>query len=87
MGLVRKHIIIMSRNYVIIDQADVSSSDFSDVMESQDSLRYNVAGDKTFVKYEGAKPRFLYGKDTYTHSEIMAILATSPWNIPMPDED
>lgn len=85
MGLVRKHIIIMSRNYVIIDQADVSSFDFSDVMESQDSLRYNVAGDKTFVKYEGAKPRSLYGKDVYTHSEILTILAQSDWTAPHPE--
>ena len=80
----------MRRTYVIIDQADVADVDFSQVFEtSADTLRYNVTGDKTFVKYEGSKPRFLYGKDTYTHSEILAILATSAWSLPMPlpDED
>ena len=70
----------MSRTYVIIDQSDVADVDFSQVCEtSADTLRYNVAGDKTFVKYEGAKPSFLYGKDTYTHSQILTILDQSSW--------
>ena len=70
----------MSRTYCIIDQADVTDVDFSQVFEtSADTLRYNVTGDKTFVKYEGSKPRFLYGKDTYTHSQMMTILATDEW--------
>ena len=73
----------MSRTYCIIDQADVADVDFSQVFEtSAATLRYNVAGDKTFVKYEGTKPRFLYGKDTYTHSQIMTILATDEWTPP-----
>jgi hypothetical protein len=66
--------------YVIIDAADVADVDFSQVFEtSTATLRYNVAGTQTLVKYEGAKPRFLYGKDTYTHSEILVILATPAW--------
>ena len=71
----------MSKTYCIIDQADVADVDFSQVFEtSAETLRYNVAGDKTFVKYEGAKPRFLYGKDTYTHSQIITILSGSDWD-------
>ena len=78
----------MSKKYVILDSDEVPDIVFSEVFEtSADTLSYNSSGTQTFVKYEGANPRFLYGKDTYTHSEIMAILATSPWNIPMPDED
>ena len=77
----------MSRLYVIIDADEVSSVDFSQVFEtSADTLRYNLAGTQTFVKYEGNKPRFLYGKDTYTHSEIRAILATDEWTDPDPVE-
>lgn len=79
----------MSRKYVIIDADEVSSVDFSQVLEtSAQTLRYNVdpAGTKTFVKYEGNKPRFLYGKDTYTHSEILTILATDEWTDPNPPE-
>ena len=75
----------MSRTYCIIDASDVSSVDFSQVYEtSADTLRYNVDGDQTFVKYTGNKPRFLYGKDTYTHSQMLDILSTSAWTPPIP---
>ena len=77
----------MSKTYCIINASDVSSVDFSQVYEtSADTLRYNVAGDQIFVKYTGNKPRFLYGKDTYTHSQMVAILSQSEWNPPIPDE-
>ena len=77
----------MSKTYCIINASDVSSVDFSQVYEtSADTLRYNDAGDQTFVKYTGNKPRFLYGKDTYTHSQMVAILSQSEWNPPIPDE-
>ena len=64
-----------NRKYVIIDKDDVSSVDFSKVLEtSADTLRYSNDGNKTFVKYEGNKPSFLTGKTTYNHSEILAVL-------------
>jgi hypothetical protein len=75
----------MSRTYVIINDSDVSSVNFDQVCEtSVNTLRWSVnedgsQGTKTFVKYTGAKPRFLYGKETYTHSEILTILATDEW--------
>ena len=75
----------MSRNYVIIDADEVSTVDFSQVLEfSSETIRYNIAGDKTFVKYEGAKPRFLYGKEVYTHSQMLTILAGDDWSLPPP---
>lgn len=73
----------MSRNYVIIDASEVSSVDFDQVLEtSADTLRYNVAGTKTFVKFEGDTPSFLAGKTAYTHSEMLAILAGEEWTDP-----
>ena len=73
----------MSRNYVIIDASDVASIDFDQVLEtSADTLRYSLDNSKTFVKYEGNKPRFLYGKTAYTHSEILSILSGSDWTDP-----
>ena len=64
-----------NRKWVIIDKDDVSSVDFSKVMEtSADTLRYNNDESKTFVKYEGSQPSFLSGKTEYNHSEILAIL-------------
>lgn len=75
------------RQYVIINAADVSSVNFDDVLEtSGDTLRYNVAGDQTFVKYEGAKPRCLYGKETLSHSAMLTVLATEAWTAPMEEE-
>ena len=70
----------MSRKYCIIDADHVASVDFEQVFEtSAETLRYNNEETQTFVKYEGAKPRFLYGKDTYTHSQMLDILAGSDW--------
>ncbi len=74
----------MSRNYVIIDASEVSSVDFNQVLEtSASTLRYNIAGTKTFVKFEGDTPSFLAGKTQYTHSEILAILAGEEWTAPI----
>jgi hypothetical protein len=70
----------MSRNYVIIDASEVSSVDFDQVLEtSADTLRYNVAGTQTFVKFEGDTPSFLEGKTANTHSEMLEILAGEEW--------
>ena len=64
-----------NRKYVIIDKDDVSSVDFSQVLEtSADTLRYSTDDSQTFVKYEGTQPSFLSGKTEYNHSEILAIL-------------
>jgi hypothetical protein len=72
------------RQYVIINATDVSSVNFDAVLEtSGDTLRYNVAGDETFVKYEGPKPRCLYGKDTLSHSAMLTVLAGESWTTPM----
>jgi len=68
------------RTYCIIDSSEVNSVNFDPVAEtSADTLRYSIDGSKTFVKYEGSQPSFLSGKQEYTHSEILAILATDEW--------
>ena len=75
----------MSKTYVIINSSEVSSVNFSQVMEtSASTLRYNTEGDKTFVKFlsENATPLFLEGKTTYTHSEILTILNGEEWSNP-----
>ena len=70
--------------YVIINADEVDSVDFSKVDEtSADTIRYNVAGTKTFVKFDSdTTPSFLEGKTQYSHSEILAILATDEWTDP-----
>jgi hypothetical protein len=63
------------RKYVIIDKEEVSDINFAYVLEnSEETLRYNVDGTKTFVKFEGDTPSFLEGKATLTNEEILAIL-------------
>ena len=64
--------------YVIINASEVASLDFSKIQEtSSDALRYNNAGDKTFVKFEGITPSFLESKTHYTHVEILEHLKDS----------
>ena len=76
-----------NRQYVIINAEDVSTVNFDEVLEtSADTLRYNVAGDQTFVKYEGAKPRCLYGKDTLSHSAMLTVLQGEAWTETMEEE-
>ena len=65
----------MARKYVIINANEVSSVDFSKVLEtSADTLRYSNDNSKTFVKFRGGTPDFLDGKTQYTQAEIKAIL-------------
>ena len=71
-----------NRKYTIITKEEVSSVDFSQVLEtSANTLRYNNDGTKTFVKFEGDTPSFLNGKTQYTHDEILAELGKSEWII------
>ena len=71
------------RQYVIINTDELSTINFEHVLEtSVDTLRYNVAGDQTFVKYEGAKPRCLYGKDALSHSAMLTVLEDESWTSP-----
>jgi hypothetical protein len=73
------------RNYVIIDASEVSSVDFNQVLEtSADTLRYNLAGTQTFVKYEGDTPSFLEGKTALDRSEMLTILANEEWSADAP---
>ena len=69
------------RNYVIIDASEVSSVDFNQVLETSPStLRYNLAGTQTFVKFDGDTPSFLEGKTALDRSEMLAVLATEDWS-------
>ena len=72
------------RQYVIINTDELSTINFDHVLEtSVDTLRYNIAGDQTFVKYEGSKPRCLYGKDTLSHDAMLTVLADESWTAPV----
>lgn len=70
--------------YVIYNMIDVSNIDFSQVEEtSLDTLRLSVNGTKTVLKFIGETPSFLVGLQQYTHSEILAVMATAEWTTPI----
>tara|TARA_R100001509_G_scaffold122586_1_gene76424 strand:- start:2 stop:235 length:234 start_codon:yes stop_codon:yes gene_type:complete len=69
-----------NKTYVILDVSDLEEFDFSDVLNvSKDYLRYNLAGDKALLKYEGNTPESLKDKVKYTHEEILTIVNGSDW--------
>tara|TARA_R100001594_G_scaffold14471_2_gene30801 strand:- start:32512 stop:32754 length:243 start_codon:yes stop_codon:yes gene_type:complete len=64
-----------NRKYVIFDTAEVSSINFSEVIEkSPETLRYSIDNSQTILKFTGDTPSFLTGETQYTHSEICAII-------------
>ena len=68
------------KTFVILNTDELGIVNFDQVAEiSAEYCRYSVDGTKTFVKYIGDQPSFLSGKTEYTHSEILAILATDEW--------
>ena len=70
----------LNRKYIIINASEVSSIDFSKVLEKNTGdLRYNNDKDKTFVKIEGTTPSFLEGKQLYDYEGIMDILNSPTW--------
>ena len=74
----------MSRTYTVFNTSELDSVDYSQVLEtSRDTVRTSIDGTKTFVKYEGLEPSSVTALTTtsgsYTHSEILALLATDEW--------
>lgn len=77
-----------NRRYVVIPVSEIVNVDFTQVLETApNTCRYSVDGDKTFVKYDGEQPSSIssiVGKSQeYTHEEILAVLATEEWSLPI----
>ena len=63
------------KKYVIIEKSYVDSIDFQQVIEtSKATLRYNLDGTKTIIKFIGDVPSFLDGETIHSHSEILEII-------------
>ena len=80
---------IENRRWVIFDTSETGSIDYSQVMQtSSETLRLNLSGSKTFVKYEGTQPSSVASlttkSDEYTHSEILNVLTGSEWRREIP---
>lgn len=76
-----------SLTYCIIDSKDVDYINFEEVRELAPScLRYSLDGSKTFIKYQGEQPEFIFaitgdlvGLPEYNHAEILDILKGPEW--------
>ena len=74
-----------NRNFMIFSTSETGSIDFSEVLEtSSETLRLNVSGSKSFVKWDGETiPTSVASLTTkegpYTYTEIVTILAGSDW--------
>ena len=74
-----------NRKYVVFNTSETGSVDFSQVLEtSAETLRLNVSGSRTFVKYETDMPSSVSALTTktseYTHTEIRNLLTGSEWH-------
>tara|TARA_R100000030_G_scaffold44878_1_gene33900 strand:- start:278 stop:538 length:261 start_codon:yes stop_codon:yes gene_type:complete len=80
-----------NRRWVIFDTSETGSVDFSQVIENNvNTLRLNLSGSKTFVKYEGTQPSSVSNlttkSDEYNHTEILNILRGNEWSKPLGDD-
>lgn len=68
------------RTYVIVDSAEASSFDFSQLVDIDESYsRKSLDGSKILARFEGDTPSFLIGEPQYTHEEILNILSGPDW--------
>ena len=85
------HDIFNNLHYVIFDTTETGSVDFTEVKETSIyTLRLNISGSQTFVKYEGeTMPTSVSNLTTkegpYSHTEILNILTGSEWTDLTPD--
>lgn len=77
------------RNFMIFNVSELSNIDFTQVLEtSVDTVRKSVDETKTFVKWDGeiipqCVADLVTKEGPYTYDEIIEILSTSQWTIPI----
>ena len=79
------------RTYAIIELADINKIDFTQIGEtSVFTLRLSLDKTQFVIKWQdGYTPTFISDNSvvpvgTYTHTEILAIMATPAWSEPIP---
>jgi len=71
------------RTYVIVDSAEASSFDFSQLVDIDESYsRKSLDGSKILARFEGDTPSFLIGEPQYDHAEILEVLSGPEWTSP-----
>lgn len=74
--------------YLIFSVDELTLINFDEVLETSiDTVRKSVDGTKTFVNWAGDTPEFVNDITTkegpYTYDEILEILNTADWTLPM----
>lgn len=74
--------------YIIFNTSETSSIDYTQVKETSiETLRLNLSGSRTFVKYPGDMPTSISSLTTkegpYIYDEIINILTGSEWQLPI----
>jgi hypothetical protein len=81
-----------TRLFMIFETSEISSINFDEVMESSaETLRLNVSGSRTFVKWDGFNiddmPSSVNNLTTklgpYTYNQMKLILALDEWSNPI----
>jgi hypothetical protein len=77
------------REFMIFNISELNQIDFNTVKETSiDTIRISVDGTKTFVKLDGDIPECIANLTTkegpYTYDEMLDIITTDKWTIPMP---
>ena len=77
------------RTYIIINTTEIGLVNFNEVLEtSEATLRLSNNELQALLKWEGSEPSFVSSLSSYdgpyTHSEILAIMATPAWTDPDP---
>ena len=71
------------RTYVIVDSAEASSFDFSQLVDIDESYsRKSLDGSKILARFEGDTPSFLIGESQYSLEEIRPIMQSDEWTDP-----
>jgi len=74
--------------YITIEMSEIALVDFSQILEtSEETLRLSIDGLETVIKWQGDEPSFVSTLSSYegpyTHEEILVIMATPEWTIPI----
>ena len=78
-----------NRQFAIFSTTELNQINFTEVLEtSAETVRLSVDGSLTFVKWDGETPppsvqALTTIEGYYTYSEMLNILSTSEWTVPM----
>lgn len=75
------------RRYVIMSHPQPSAAwGSSGILGAAATARLSLDGSEVLMKWDGPTPQYFAGVTTYTHAEIIAILAGPEWTYTDPED-